>query len=185
MKSALVPLFALVLLAASPAPVPTPTSDPHTYDDPAMHFRAPAAYLLAGRQQVDSTKLEKPTTVAIWVKFPGQPNQRTLQISLQPYSGRDIDQFETNLENDLREQVDGVFVSQKQHFSLKNGMPAMFMAISSGSGFNAIRVYQVIWFDGLRGVTISLQGRLGEVTESEAKETMSDVTAVAYPVGRI
>jgi len=185
MKSALAPLLALVLLAVTPAPVATPSFDPHAYDDPAMHFEAPADYYLVARQQVDSTKLEGPTTVAVWLKFPRQPNMRTMQISFEPYDGKDMTQYETFVENTLREQIDGVFISSKKQFALKNGMPAYFMAVTSGSGFDSMRIYQVTWFDGLRGVTISIRGRLGELTEDEARAAMSDVTAVRYPIGRL
>ena len=189
MKSLFAPFLVLALVAASPAgsptPAPTPTMDAHAYDDPAMHFEAPADYYLAGKQHVDSTKLEKATVVAIWVKFPGAGNQRTLTITLEPYEGRNVTGYEVYTENSLREQIDGVFVGGKQPMTLSNGMPAIFMSITSGSGFNSQKIYQVIWFDGLRGVSIAIHGRLGELTEDEAKAAFKTASATIYPRGRL
>jgi len=183
MKSLIAPFLLLALIAAAPSPAPT--FDPHSYDDEAMHFQAPADYLLGGRQAVDSTKLEKSTVVAVWAKFPGQPNQRTITISLEPYDGKDVKGYEVYTENELRGQIDGVFIGSKTPMTLTNGMPAYFLSITSGSGFDAVKIYEVIWFDGLRGVAISIRGRLGEITEAEAKAALHDASAVRFPVGRL
>jgi len=183
MKSLIAPLLLLALIAAAPSPAPT--YDPRSYDDEAMHFRAPADYLLGGRQAVDSTKLDKSTVVAVWAKFPGQANQRTITISLEPYDGKDVKGYEVFTENELRGQIDGVFIGSKTPMTLTNGMPAYFLSITSGSGFDAVKIYEVIWFDGLRGVAISIRGRLGEITEAEAKAALHDASAVRFPMGRL
>jgi len=185
MKSLLAPLLLLALIAAAPAPSPAPTYDPRNYDDEAMHFRAPADYVLGGRQAVDSTKIDKATTVAVWAKFPGQVNQRTLTISLEPYDGKDVTGYEVYAENELRGQIDGVFIGSKSPMTLTNGMPAYFLSVTAGSGFDATKIYEVIWYDGLRGVTISVRGRLGEITEAEAKAVLHDASAVRFPRGRL
>ncbi|HEY8321399.1 MAG TPA: hypothetical protein VIG46_06380 [Candidatus Baltobacteraceae bacterium] len=185
MKSLLAPLLFLALIAAAPAPSPAPTYDPHSYDDEAMHFQAPADYVLGGRQSVDSTKLDKATTVAVWAKFPGQANQRTLTITLEPYDGKDVTGYEVYTENELRGQIDGVFIGSKTPMTLTNGMPAYFLSITSGSGFDAMKIYEVIWYDGLRGVAISVRGRLGEITEDEAKAVLHNASAVRFPRGRL
>jgi len=185
MKSLIAPLLFLALIAAAPAPSPAPTYDPRSYDDEAMHFQAPAEYILGGRQSVDSTKIDKATTVAVWAKFPGQANQRTLTISLEPYDGRDVTGYEVYTENELRTQIDGVFIGSKTPMTLTNGMPAYFLSITSGSGFDAMKIYEVIWYDGLRGVAISVRGRLGEITEDEAKAVLHNASAVRFPRGRL
>jgi hypothetical protein len=186
MKSLLAPLVMLALIAAAPAPSPTATPDPHVYNDTAMHFEAPADYYALGQQQVDSTKLDGPTVVAVWVKFPRQQNQRTLTISLEPYDGGiDSAGYEVYVENELRGKIDGVFISAKESTRLTNGMPAYFMSVTAGSGFDAQKFYQEVWFDGVRGVTISLAGRLGEITDKEAKDAFENASAVLYPVGRL
>jgi len=185
MKSLIAPLLLLAMIAAAPAPSPAPTYDPHSYDDEAMHFQAPADYLLGGRQAVDSTKLDKSTVVAVWAKFPGQANQRTITISVEPYDGKDVKGYEVFTENELRGQIDGVFIGSKAPMTLVNGMPAYFLSITSGSGFDAVKIYEVIWFDGLRGVAISIRGRLGEITETEAKTALHDASAVRFPMGRL
>jgi len=63
MKPLLAPFLFLALIAAAPSPAPT--YDPRSYDDEAMHYQAPADYILGGRQSVDSTKIDKSTTVAV------------------------------------------------------------------------------------------------------------------------
>ncbi len=192
MKSLFAPLLILTLVAAAPqAPAPAPTATPvgyvnvHTYDDEAMHFEAPADYLFGGSQVVDSTKVDKPTTVAVWGKFFGQPNQRVIKVTIEPYDGKNVLGYEVSTENELREKIDGVFIGSKMPMTLKNGMPAYFMSITAGSGFDAMKIYQVIWFDGLRGVAISISGRLGELSEAEAKAALSNVSAVRFPRGRL
>ncbi|MDQ2992993.1 MAG: hypothetical protein M3R30_09280 [Candidatus Eremiobacteraeota bacterium] len=192
MKSLFASLIILALVGAAPeTPAPAPTAtpvgyvNPHTYDDPAMHFEAPADYIFGGKQEVDSTKIDGPTVVAIWGKFPGQANQRVLKITIEPYEGKDVTGYEVSTENGLRGKIDGVFIGSKAPMTLTNGMPAYFMSITAGSGFNAMKIYQVIWFDGLRGVALSLSGRLGELTEAEARATLKNASAVRYPRGRL
>lgn len=186
MKSPLAPILVLLAcVAAAPAPSPAPTYDPHNYDDAAMHFVAPSDYYLGGRQAVDSTKLDGSTVVAVWAKFPGAANQRTITITLEPYEGKNVTGYEVYTENQLREKVDGAFISNKTPMTLTNGMPAYFLSVTSGSGFNAMKIYEVIWFDGLRGVAISIRGRLGEITEAEAKAALADASAVRFPLGRL
>jgi hypothetical protein len=184
-------LGALVLCTATmaraqgvPAPTPAPASDQHVYDDPAMHFTAPGDYYLLGRAMVDSKTLEGPTQVAMWAKFPGQPNQRTIVITLEPYEGT-LAGYEVNFENTLREKIDGVFVDHKERTTTSNGMPAFWIQITAGSGFDSHRQYQYVWYDGLRGVSVSISGRLGELDENEAKAALKNIAAVVYPVGRI
>ena len=174
MKSLLAPLALLALVAAVPTPAPSPTPDPYVYNDTAMHFEAPRDYYALGQQQVDSTKLD------------GQQNQRTLTISLEPYDGgTDSTGYEVYVENELRGKIDGVFIGSKEAVRLTNGMPAYFMSVTAGSGFDAQKFYQEVWFDGVRGVTISLAGRLGEITDKEAKDAFKNASATLYPVGRL
>ena len=56
-------------LAQQTAPEPTP-ADWMVYDDPAMHFHAPAGFQPIGQRQIPINKLgEDPSVVAAWV-FP-------------------------------------------------------------------------------------------------------------------
>ncbi len=186
MKPLIATLALFALLGAMPSPDATPTPSPWVYNDTAMHFEAPHDYILAGIRQVDSKNLpDGQTTVAVWAKHPGQDDQRTISIKLERYDGTTLDGFETNTENTLRSQIDGVFIGNKEHITLTNGMPAIFMSIASGSGFGAQKIFQVIWFDGLRGVSIQMVGALGSLQAPEAKAALRNASAVLYPIHRL
>jgi hypothetical protein len=171
---------------SQPAPQPAPTApmDPHVYQDDAMNFTAPAEYRLVAIRHVAPSDLDGPTTVAEWVKNPGQTNQSTLQVTLEPNDGVSLDGYATGYSNELREQIDGVLINSQQRLSTPNGMPIYFLTITSGDGFNAVRRYTVIWPDGLRGVSISLTARLGQIGADEAKTVLKNIYAVLYPLRR-
>jgi len=161
-----------------------PPFDPHNlaYEDPAMHFSAPKDYQ---RLQVpsghDSAKL---STVAAFAKYPGKPEQRIITIAMEPYDGT-IDGFESNSENELRGEIDGLFVDRKTRTALSNGMPVWWQKLSYGEGLGSTyRRYSYVAFDGQRGISVSITGRLGELSEEEAKSALGDLSIVVYPGGR-
>jgi len=174
------------VLAQEPTPAPTeaPPADPHTYDDAAMHFQAPADFKLLGEHHIQLKDVADPAIVAAWVKQQGDPNERDLYITVEAYSG-DASGYELTAENAIRNKIDDAFVDHKEQLTTNNGMPAFFMAISYGSGFDARKQYQLVWSDGQRGVTVALVGPTGELTEKEARAVLlTNVTAVLYPPGR-
>jgi hypothetical protein len=64
-------------------------------------------------------------------------------------------------------------------------MPAMFIEVSAGSGFDVQKDYLLEWVDGARGVVIMLGTGFGDIGPDTAKELLlSDVSAVRYPVER-
>jgi hypothetical protein len=186
---ALSALVAIVLgsshsVRAQDTPQPYPSADPHTYDDPAMHFEAPKDYYLVERRLLSVDDLGDPQTVAVWVKNPGRQDLRTLTISMEQYTG-DVDQYETNVSNDVRTKIDDAIVANKVRTTTPNGMPAYFLSITSGSGFEGQKQYELIWSDGVRGVSITVSGRLGDLQADEARATVANVSAVRYPSGRL
>jgi hypothetical protein len=173
------------VIAQEDTPQPYPSSAPPlTYDDPAMHFEAPKGYLLLNRRYVAVSDLGDPAVVAVWIKNPGQEDMRTLTISVEQYD-QAIDQYETNVENDVRNKIDDAIVANRTRISLTNGMPAYFLSITSGSGFDGKKIFEVIWSDGTRGVTIAITGRLGDLKEDEAKLALATISAVRYPINRL
>ena len=193
MKRALViVVLAYAVMLASPLPLlaqdadatPQPTpSDWMVYEDPAMHFRAPDGFRPVGQRQIDVQKLtDDPTIVAAWVQ--PDPNHPRRLVVEQEYFEGDYQAFEAQLESSLRDQFDDPFFKGKQQTKLRNGMPAEFMEMSSGSGFNVQKFYILLWADGQRGVAILLQTQLNDLDGDAARRLMSDVTAVRYPVGR-
>lgn len=167
---------------ADSTPAATPPPAAAAYNDPAMHFAPQPGWYRVGVPGYDPTDLSEPTTVAGYIKDPGKEYQQSLTIQLQDYSGT-LMGFETFNENQIRSKVD-VFVDKKDLTTLSNGMPCYFLKMSFGSGFSAKQVYQYVIFDGKRGITASVTGRLGELSEENAKAYLKDISVVLYPPGR-
>jgi hypothetical protein len=189
-RALLITVFACVALAVSPLPLlaqqatPQPTpSDWMVYEDPAMHFRAPDGWQPVGQRQIDAQKLtDDAVVVAAWV-YPNREHPRKLTISQEYFEG-DYKAFEAQLESQLRDQFTDPFFKSKQDIKLRNGMPAEFMEMSAGSGFDVTKTYVLLWSDGVRGISILLTAQLNDLDGVSAQHLMSDVTAVRYPAGR-
>jgi hypothetical protein len=177
-------LFALTggsVLAQVPPP-PTPTPDPHTYTDPAMTFTAPADAVLLARQIVPLNQLgEDLQPVAAWVLRPGKEDARTIQIQMEAFDAPP-DQWEAQFESQTHSSQDGVLIRNKTPVTLLNGMPAYFVEIAYGSGFDARKEFAIVWADGQRGIVLSETTRLGDAGADEAREVLKQATAVRYPL---
>ncbi len=166
--------------AASPAPAPRPA---FAYDDPAMHFAAPSTYYRAQMPPVKVEEVSHLSPVAAYVRNYGKEDQRTIVVSMRPFVGSPSE-WETMAENELRTLIDGVFVRSKQETQLSNRMPAYWMKLAYGEGFGSMQQYLYALTDGRRGIIVSVSGRLGEITEGEAKDALKDLSVVLYPYGR-
>ncbi len=176
----------LLALASSPAlaqvPVATPSPDPHYYADPGMTFTAPAGSLLVNRITVTPDQLSSDLQpVAAWVINPGKEDQGIIQIAMESYQGAP-DQWEGQFESQTHGAQDGTLIRNKTSMSLQNGMPAYFVEVAYGSGFDSRKEYAIVWADGLRGVVLSVTTRLGDIGSDQAKTMLSQATAVRYPV---
>jgi hypothetical protein len=161
---------------------PTPSPDPHTYTDPAMNFTAPADAVLISRQDVSLNQLGQDLEpIATWVLRPGKEDARTIQIAMEAFSGPP-DQWEAQFESQTHSSGDGILIRNKTPISLLNGMPAYFVEIAYGSGFDARKEYAIVWADGQRGIVLSETTRLGDGTPEEAREVLKQATAVRYPL---
>ena len=182
-RRALPYLAALALLVGASAQVPTPApyTDPHVYSDPGMRVVVPDDYHLLGMRHMDPADLNEQIAVAVWSIQISKEERRTIVVSVEPYDGFDLAGFEQVTENNLRGSTDGLLVDSKVRTTTANGMPAYFMAVTTGSGFDAMRRYQYIWTDGVRGVTVAIAGRLSEIDAADAKAALGNISAVAYP----
>ena len=179
---------ALLALTSTPAalahipPPATPTPDPHSYSDPGMTFTAPPEALLVGRQEVSLAQLSQDLQpVAVWVINPGREDARTIMLAMEVYEGPPdqwIDQFQSQTHSSL----DGALIHSSTPITLMNGMPAHFVEIAYGSGFDARKEYAVVWADGQRGIALTETTRLGDASADEAKRVLKQVTAVRYPL---
>ncbi len=160
---------------------PSPTPDPHVYTDPAMHFVAPPDAVLVTRNQTSLDALGNDLqTVAVWVLHAGKEDSRTIQLAMESYTGSP-DQWEGQFESQTHGSQEGTLIRGKTAMTLQNGMPAYFVEVAYGSGFDARKVFAIVWADGQRGVVLSETSRIGDATPEEAKRVLKDVSATAYP----
>lgn len=178
-------LFAAAATASAQVEEPTPAPDPHVFSDAAMTFTAPPDAVLVGRQYgTDPDHLSQDLqTVAAWVLYPNKENARTIQLAMEDYTGPPSD-WEGQFESQTHGSQDGTLIRDKTPMTLLNGMPATFVEIASGSGFDARKQYAIVWADGQRGIVLSETVRLGDAGPDEAKRVLRQVTAVAYPANQ-
>lgn len=161
---------------------PTPAPDPRIYTDPAMTFTAPANAYLVERQVLPPNQLGQDLQpVAAWVLNPGKEDTRTIELSMEAFDGPP-EQWESQFESQTHSSQDGTLIRNKTPMALLNGMPAYFVEVAYGSGFDAKKEYAIVWADGQRGIVLSETTRLGDATAEEAKEVLKQVTAVRYPL---
>lgn len=160
-----------------------PSPAPNEFTDPAMTFTAPPGWVKAQIPPYNPTDFEQPTVVAMFGKRSSGDNARVIQIQMENFTGS-LSGFEMVTENEMRNQTDGVFFKKKQLTTLSNGMPAYWQDITVGSGFSTAKRFQYVWVDGVRGVTLSITGRFGDLTEDEAKKALANASGVAYPRDR-
>ena len=161
---------------------PTPTPDPHTYVDPGMNFTAPSDALLIARGDGSPASLGQDLQpVAQWVLRPGKEDARVIQLQMELYSGPP-EQWEGQFESQTHNGQDGTLIRNKTPIALSNGMPAYFVEVAYGSGFDAKKEYAIVWADGVRGVVLSETERLGDGSPEEAKALVKLATATRYPL---
>jgi hypothetical protein len=183
--SALVLLLAVAPtggLRAQVPPPPTPAPDPHTYTDPAMSYTAPEDAVLAGRKYFTLSEIGNDLQpAAIWVLRPGKEDMRTIQLMMESFPGSP-DQWEGQFESQMHSAGgEGLLIRNKTPITLLNGMPATFVEVTTGSGFDSKKEFAIVWADGERGIVLAESGRLGDVSPEEAKRVLGHVTAVRYP----
>lgn len=166
-----------------PTAPPTPTPDPHVYTDRAMSFRAPADYIALGQRKISASELDtdNPTVLAVWA-YPSKDTPRRIVLSAEPFDGLNVSDWDGQFEQQMRGQFDSVLFKDKSHIALSNGMPAMFMSMSTGEGFSAQKFFCVIWVDGQRGMSVMLQDAYDDLTPERARAVLTaNLTAVRYP----
>ncbi len=176
---------ALVFLLAQIAqPAAAQPADPHVYTDPGMTFTAPDKAVLLNRQDLGLAGLSQDLQpVAAWVINPGKEDAHTITLAMEAYSGPP-EQWEAQFESQTHSGGggDGVLIRNKTPISLLNGMPAYFVEVAYGAGFDARKEYAIVWADGERGIVLSETSRIGDVSADEAREMLKQVTSVRYPL---
>ncbi len=178
------PILSAIALTAVLA-APAQAADPLSYDDPGMHFKAPAGFervdLGAPSQDADESDTSRPA--AVFVSNRGRRDQRSIVIEVHPGSDS-LDAFEANAEQDLRKGNDSARVDKKEKTALANGMPAYFLRVSSGDGLEAIWRYEYVVVDGTRDIDVTYTAHQGEVDAQAAKDALASLYVVVYPHNR-
>ena len=183
-------LFFVVLLTiasgarvlAQVPPPPTPTPDPQTYSDAAMNYTAPPDAVLVKRQEIALGELgDDLQPIAMWVLNPGKEDARTITLSMEAYTA-EPSPWEGQFESQTHGAQEGTLIRNKPPMTLLNGMPATFVEVAYGSGFDAKKEYAVVWADGQRGVVLAETTRMGDGSDEEARRVLKQVTAVRYPL---
>lgn len=176
-----VALLALPAIAGAQDQNAAPPADPLEYDDAAMHYTAPQNAKLVGDIQHPTlaTLSQDPTPVARWVIGSNQ-DVKVISIVMELYSGS-LDGFETTYADDMRSNDSSTLVKSKDTVMLQNGMPAMFLDVTQGSGFDTHKIYAYLWIDSQRAVILSVEAMLGYLEADQAKRLLAGATAVKYP----
>jgi len=177
-------MLATLAFLLAQAAQPAPDADPHVYTDPAMTFTAPDNAVLVNHQYVPLAQLSADLQpVAAWVINPGKEDARTITLSMEAYGGPP-DQWEGQFESQTHSggSGDGVLIHGKTPMTLLNGMPAYFVEVAYGAGFDARKEYAIVWADGQRGIVLAETSRIGDASPEEARRVLKQVTAVQYPL---
>ncbi len=176
--------FANATAGATTSSPPPATLDQRTYNDPAMHYVAPAGVVLIGMRHVPYQAASHMTPVAIWGIDVGKAQARVISLAYERFSHGSLHGFYTTYINELRASSKGGTFVRREHAILVNGMPAYWLKVSSGEGLSQMRSYAYVWYDGARGVVLSEEARVGNLSERQAKRDLAGASAVASPVGR-
>jgi len=146
-----------------------------------MHFVVPAGFsrIPAPMPEIG----DHLTPVAGYIKNPGQNDVQLITVSMMNYQGGGTEGWESTAEQELRGQIDGALI-KKTNAPLHNGMPAYWLKVQYGDGFNSMEQFGYAVFDGRRGIYVAIGGHVSTIDENIAKEALKNLAIVLYPRGR-
>ncbi len=86
-----------------------------------------------------------------------------ITLAMEAYSGAP-EQWEAQFESQTHGSQEGTLIRNKTPMTLLNGMPAMFVEVAYGGGFDARKEYAIVWADGAardRAIGNDANGRRG------------------------
>jgi hypothetical protein len=170
-----------VLLSLALAAVASPAlaADPLSYDDPGMHFSAPAGWTRVPLPPHQDGDDDQPA--ALFVYRPGQYDARTIVVKIVD-STEDLSTFESEQEQQLRSAGDATYVKKRQPIQLTNGMPAFLLeSTTSGDTGASVSRFEYVVIDGERGITVTYGGSTSDIDEKMALAALGTLYVVAYP----
>ncbi len=158
----------------NPAPA---RADAPLYTDDTVRFQPPPDFDAVTVPPVDLSEQPHLSPVAAYVHNRGKEDQLTILIMMVLFPSG-LNDFEQIVENDLRNQIDGLFVSKKVLTRLPNGMPAYWFKFAYGEGFDSMQQYAYATIDGRRGIVVSVSGHVGIIDEDKAKDALRNLAVV-------
>lgn len=156
-------------------------ADDLSYDDPAMHFRAPDGWQ---RINLGDTSGNDDAPAAVWVLTANKNQPRSITITISNYQGS-LDEFATSHQTSLRTSVGDngvVLTDHKDQTKLANGMPVVYFVWTLSTDKDApLKNYEDLFIDGQRSIAVKFTGYAGDVTDADAAAALSSLYAVAYP----
>jgi len=155
-------------------------ADPLSYDDPAVHYNAPAGWERLPDQPRDANDSSAPVAIGFGQDV-GRPNQKTISLIISPFQGT-LDSLLSTHESELRNSADGTFIDKALKVTLQNGMPAYWLRVSlSSDQGRGLRRFEYVAYDGERSIVLAYTARLGEADEKDAQAALSSLYVVLYP----
>ncbi|MBV9278149.1 MAG: hypothetical protein JOZ97_07945 [Candidatus Eremiobacteraeota bacterium] len=168
---------AVFFVSAAVATAGRAVADAPMYSDATMRFLPPAGFDKIDVPQVDLSEQEHLAPVAYYVQNRGTEQQLSIAIMVELFNGG-LNEFTTVVENDLRGEIPDLFVSRKTLTKLANGMPAYWIKLAYGEGFDSMQQYLYATIDGRRGIVVAISGHLGVITEDTAKAALKNLAVV-------
>ena len=181
--------FAFVAIAATLACLPTPSlaapsyagapaAATALYDDPSVHFVPPPGFTQLSAPTVELG--DHLTPVAGFIQNRGRSDQLLITVSLMNYEASSFDGFGSAVEQELRSQIDGALIRRNSE-RLHNGMPAYFLKVAYGEGFDSMLQFGYAVYDGRRAIYVAVAGHVGVVDDGSAHELLKNLAVVVYP----
>lgn len=182
----LVLIAAFAAVAFAGVATASAATDPLSYDDAGMHFKAPDGWARLSQPEDSPTSpgLDDKKVLVAYGFLAGKNDSRVISIVAAPFSGS-LDGAESSQETELRNGSDTTLVDHKTKTTLANGMPAWFLRVSQGTDpFTAVRLYEYVVFDGSRSIVTTYSGRQFNFSEDDAKKALASLYVVVYPKRR-
>jgi hypothetical protein len=171
--------FALLTLALAATAAPALAADPLSYDDPGMHFNAPAGWSRVPLPPHDNGDDDQPA--AVFVYRAGQYDARSIVVKISD-STEDLSTFESEQEQALRSAGDATYVKKRKPIQLTNGMPAFLLeSTTSGDTGASVSRFEYVVIDGQRGITVTYLASTSDIDEKTALAALDTLYVVAYP----
>jgi len=181
-----------ILLSGAPARA----ADDLSYNDPGMHYQAPAGWT---RIPIPAEAVgQDGVPAAIFVFKADNRVKRTLTITIATFDGA-LNEFvsdrtqairqstsssssSSQTGSDQNEDTASTYINKRQSTQTTNGMPAEEIVWTlTPPQSTQIRSYEYLMIDGQRSIDVKYSGQVGDVGDTDAADVLASLYVVAYP----